>query len=155
MRIRWYFVPILTVAVGCATIIHGSSQDVAIASQPTGADVTVDGRAFGRTPVTANLRRKDIHSVKIVLAGYQPFEMNLTRHVSGWVWGNILFGGLIGLAVDAITGGLYEIKPDQVMAQLGKSQGMAVMGPDRILVLLVATPDSSWIRIGTLERVTP
>src|SRR6266404_2478012 len=93
---------------GCATIIHGTRQDVGISSTPTGASVSIDNTENGKTPLIAKLTRKDNHIVKIELAGYQTFEATLTRSVSGWVWGNIAFGGLIGLAVDGISGGIYK-----------------------------------------------
>jgi len=83
--------------LACATILHGSSQDVGIASQPTGASVTVDNQMLGHTPVVAKLKRKDKHTIAVALDGYQPFEVTTTRSTSGWVWGNIVFGGLIGL----------------------------------------------------------
>jgi len=37
--------------------------------------------------------------------------------------GNIVFGELIGLAVDAMSGGLYNLTPTQISAQL--VQGIA------------------------------
>src|SRR6266566_2573403 len=86
----------------CASIIHGAHQDVGVSSNPTGAQVSVDGQIKGTTPVVANLTRKDNHIVRSELAGYKPYETTVTRKVRGWVWGNIVFGGLIGLAVDAI-----------------------------------------------------
>src|SRR2546423_15507985 len=97
----------------CATIMHGSGQDVGISSAPTGASVWIDNSEKGRTPLIFKLTRKDNHTVKIQMDGYQPFEATVTRSVSGWVWGNIVFGGLIGLAVDAISGRIYERTPDQ------------------------------------------
>lgn len=139
-----------TVFWACATIIHGSSQEVSINSQPTGAKVTVDGQPAGSTPVVAHLRRKDTHVVSIAMDGYQPFEIATTRSVSGWVWGNIVFGGLIGLAVDAITGGLYNVKPDQVQAQLSKTASQAVLQNGTLYVFLVRQPDPGWQRIGQL-----
>ena len=45
----------------CATIMHGTSQDIGIQSRPTGATVTVDNQAYGKTPVIAKLSRKDHH----------------------------------------------------------------------------------------------
>jgi hypothetical protein len=36
---------------------------------------------------------------------------------STWEWGNIIFAGLIGLAVDAWTGGMYELSQDKVSAE--------------------------------------
>jgi hypothetical protein len=38
-------------AASCATIMRGSTQDVGIASSPTGARVTVDNQPRGTTPV--------------------------------------------------------------------------------------------------------
>ncbi|HYB63654.1 MAG TPA: PEGA domain-containing protein, partial [Steroidobacteraceae bacterium] len=104
--------------MGCCSIIHGTRQDVGINSSPTGALVKVDNAPSGNTPLVAKLTRKDNHVVHIELSGYQPFDLTLTRSVSGWVWGNIVFGGLIGLAVDAIDGAFYNLTPDQVTATL-------------------------------------
>jgi hypothetical protein len=139
-------------ALACATIIHGSSQEVSISSQPTGAAVTVDNQVLGNTPVVAHLKRKDNHNIVVKMAGYQPFELATTRGTSGWVWGNIVFGGLIGLAVDAITGGLYNVKPDQVSAQLVKTGASATFRNGTLYVFLVRDPDPSWEKIGQLER---
>lgn len=119
---RW--VPLLALAgiapgaAGCGTIIHGTTQQIAITSVPTGAAVMVDTTAYGDTPVTVELRRKDRHIIRIMLEGYQPFELVTRRSTSGWVWGNIIFGGLIGLVVDASTGGMYKLSPEQVEATL-------------------------------------
>src|SRR5271165_4824618 len=66
---------------GCATIIHGTRQAVGISSSPTGAEVWVDNVKMGETPVIAKLRRKDSHTVKMVLPGYQPYETTITRSV--------------------------------------------------------------------------
>src|SRR5437660_5716539 len=127
-------------AMACATIMHGSSQGVSIASQPTGANITVDGLNIGKTPAVARLTRKDMHTIQITLDGYQPFEVKTTRKTSGWVWGNIIFGGLIGLAVDAITGGLYDVKPDQLQASLNKQGASAVVRDRTLYVFLVSDP---------------
>ena len=135
----------------CASIIHGAHQDVGISSSPTAAQVSVDGQVKGTTPIVANLTRKDNHIVKIELAGYKPFETTLTRKVSGWVWGNIVIGGLIGLAVDAISGGLYNLTPEQVSAAL--LAGTAHIAPTRdgLYVAVVLAPQPGWEKVGQLE----
>jgi PEGA domain len=140
-----------TVVVACATIIHGSSQEVGISSQPTGATITVDGVITGKTPVAAKLSRKDMHRVAITMDGYQPFEITTTRKTSGWVWGNLVFGGLIGLAVDAITGALYNVRPEQIAAQLSKGGASVQVDGDHLYVILVPNPDPSWRQIAQLK----
>jgi hypothetical protein len=82
----------------CASLMHGTSQDIGISSSPTGATLSVDNQSTGQTPYIAHLSRKDNHVVELDLPGYAPAEMTLTRKTSGWAWGNIVFGGIIGLA---------------------------------------------------------
>ncbi|MCK9175944.1 MAG: PEGA domain-containing protein [Desulforhopalus sp.] len=108
---------------GCCSIIHGTNQEIAVSSSPTGARVLVNGSQVGTTPATLNLKRNAPPRIRLELEDYQPYEMILTKSVSGWVWGNIVFGGLIGLAVDALDGAIYKLNPEQVSAQLLESKG--------------------------------
>ena len=61
-------------AIGCGTIIHGTTQQVGVSSSPSGADVVVDRIDQGSTPVTVDLSRKDKHTVKLSLDGYEPWS---------------------------------------------------------------------------------
>ena len=146
----------------CATIMHGTGQDIGFNSSPTNAKVMVDGQPRGNTPVIVKLSRKDNHVVRMELEGYQPFEATLTHGVSGWVWGNLVFGGLPGLAVDAISGGLYAINANQVTgtmvpAAAGASQQgePATKKPpqDAFFITVVPHADPSWKRLGTLTSI--
>ena len=137
---------------GCATIMHGTKQQVSISSTPTGARVTIDSAEAGQTPIVVELRRKDRHAIQVDLEGYQPYVIVTTRGTSGWVWGNIIFGGLIGLAVDAITGGLYVIRPDVIEATLPTTTAQFQQDGDRLVVKVVLAPEPGWQLIGTLRR---
>lgn len=148
-----FLIVLLFFVYGCATIMHGTKQQLGISSNPTSADVTIDGQIFGKTPLTAELSRKDNHLVKIELEGYLPYETNLTRKTSGWVWGNILFGGLIGLAVDAISGGMYKLTPEQIQAELKNANIASVKNDDYLFITVVLSPDPTWEKIGNLEIV--
>jgi uncharacterized protein YceK len=137
---------------GCATIIHGTQQDVGISSTPTGATVTIDNTEKGVTPVVAKLKRKENHTVKIQLAGYQPFETTLTHSVSGWVWGNVAIGGLIGLAVDAISGGIYKLTPEQISGSLQTGHASVLQKDGGLYVVAVLEPQPDWVKIAQLQR---
>ncbi|PYP11342.1 MAG: PEGA domain-containing protein [Gemmatimonadetes bacterium] len=141
------------VVAACATIMHGTSQQVGINSQPAGATVVVDSQTAGTTPVAAKLARKRSHRITVTMPGYQQFEMVTTRKTSGWVWGNIVFGGLIGLIVDASTGGLYDVRPEQVNAQLARTGASGEMRDGMIYVFLVREVDPSWVKIGQLKPI--
>jgi len=140
---------------GCATILRGTGQGIGIASQPPGAEVVIDNKMYGKTPVSAKLRRKDNHHVVVHMEGYEPYEIILTRQTSGWVFGNILFciGAPIGLAVDAIAGGMYSLSPDQVNAQLPtEATSGAQQQEGTLYVILVPEADPAWDKVGQLER---
>jgi uncharacterized protein YceK len=140
------------VTSGCATVIHGTRQDVGISSTPTGASVTIDNLQSGTTPVFAKLRRKENHVVRISLPGYQPTDLTLTSSVSGWVWGNIAIGGLIGLAVDAISGGMYKLSPQELSAALGATSARTVTkSSDGVYVIVVLKPEAGWAKVAQLE----
>lgn len=135
----------------CASIIHGTRQDVGISSVPTGATVVIDNAQTGTTPFVAKLTRKDSHIVRITLPGYQPDDLTLTRGVSGWVWGNIVFGGLIGLAVDAIDGGMYKLTPQQLTATLSSEHASLMKSKDGVYLVAVLRPRSDWVKIAQLQ----
>lgn len=99
---------------GCATVASGRTQDVLIRSNPSGADVLIDGMVSGTTPMLANLVRKKRHVIRISKPGYGTVTRATTRGFNWWYLGNIILGGIIGLVADPITGAIYEINPDVV-----------------------------------------
>jgi hypothetical protein len=116
----------LIVCSGCASIVDGGRKKVQINSNPPGAMVTVTdsaGRmvASTNTPVTVRLPRyKDYfqgekYTVKFDLPGYYPSEMQIRPALNPWYFGNIMFGGVIGLAVvDPMTGAMWTLSPRKV-----------------------------------------
>jgi hypothetical protein len=148
---------ILTISIfllftqACGTIMQGTTQQVGISSNPSNASVTINGQNHGNTPMIIDLKRKDSHMVRIQLDGYQPYETNLTRSTSGWVWGNIVFGGLIGLVVDSSAGGMYKLTPEQIDAEMRSSQAEALSNEDGLYIAVVLEADPSWEKIGSLE----
>lgn len=68
------------------------------------------------------------------------------------MWGNIIFGGIIGLAVDAMTGGLYNLTPDQLNSTLARQSASVAPAKDGIYVVLVVAPETGWNRVGQLRR---
>lgn len=142
----------IALLTGCASIMHGTSQKIGISSSPTGANVIVDNMPRGTTPVFVDLKRDSEHIVTIQMPGYEKAQLTITKSVSGWVWGNIVFGGLIGLAVDAISGGLYSLSPEQVNAELHKGSASASYYKEGVFVVAALQPDPSWKKVGQLER---
>lgn len=97
----------------CATIIQGRNQDVLITSNPSGAEAGIDGIKVV-TPATVSLNRKKSYAIKIQKEGYKSKSSVISKGYSGWLWGNAIFGGLIGLTIDFITGARYKLIPESV-----------------------------------------
>lgn len=140
----------LTSLTSCATVMHGTRQSVGIASNPSQASVWVDRVYAGNTPLIVEMTRKDNHVVRIELEGYQPYEAVFSRHLSGWVFGNIIFGGVIGVAVDAISGGIYMLTPDQIQAELRANHIAYSKKSKDSYITIVLQPDPSWKKIDNL-----
>ena len=143
---------VVTLLIGCGTIIHGGSQDVSVTSDPSGATVEIDGSEVGDTPVTRSLDRGSQHTVAISMDGYETEQVTIQKSVDGWVAGNIVFGGLIGLAVDAATGGMYKLSPTQVQQTLDEETA-ARKAEDEVYIAVVMEPNSDWKKIGQLEPI--
>ena len=147
----------------CASIIHGSNQAVDFSSQPSGAKITIDGKDYGFTPKSVDLKRrgrlkgeistKKEYAVKVELNGYYPYEIKIKREMDGWFLGNILFGGLLGIIIDASSGAMYKLTPDQVIAQIGKTTVMNInKADDKMYVAVALDIDPDWEKIGTMEK---
>ena len=145
-------ITVMSFISGCCSIMQGTKQSVGISSTPTGAAVCVDNMACGVTPLIKDLKRGDEHIIKIEMQGYMPHEIALTKKVSGWVWGNIVFGGLVGLIVDAATGGMYILTPEQISVTLIKENAKHLYKKNTLYVAVVLSPDPAWQKIGQMQK---
>lgn len=136
----------------CATIISGSKQNIKFSSNPSTATIFIDEVEVGKTPFEMKLARKSEHSVMIKLDGYQTYETKLTKKFNAWYIGNIVFGGLIGIIVDPITGAIYNLSPDDISAQMNKGTAFKSNGKD-IYIAIAMNIDPNWGKIGQLEKV--
>ena len=108
---------------GCATIVSGSTQTIAVTSIPSGATVTAEpGGTKATTPGSLILDRKGgPYRVTFALDGYDPYSISLTTGTNGWTWGNVIIGGIIGMLIDSSTGASIKLSPDEVSANLVKA----------------------------------
>jgi hypothetical protein len=155
------------VAGACATIINGSTQEVAISSQPSGAAVRIYDQVNSEvwsstTPGSAVLNRGNgffsgsSYRVEISKEGFQTEIVQLTSRLNGWyMGGNLLLGGLIGwLIVDPLTGAMWVLSPDSVNARLSEaSVGMPALTANGLVVVLKQEIDPMLWHTAQPERV--
>jgi len=99
---------------GCATLTKGSSQTITVSTDPSGANCALsrDGKmvaVINPTPGSIPVEKSSgTISVLCKRAGYQDSAGVLASEFQAMTFGNILFGGLIGLAVDAASGAMNQ-----------------------------------------------
>lgn len=100
--------------IGCATITKGGDQTVTITSDPPGAACTLsrEGGVIAAVPQTPGSiqidKDKDTITVSCKKEGYFEMIQPMEAAFQGMTFGNILFGGLIGVAVDGMSGAMHQ-----------------------------------------------
>jgi len=127
---------------GCSSIVDGGPKLVQINSNPLGAKVTIfdktgkeiDSRT---TPTSVALKRShgffsgEDYKLVFDAPGYYPYETHIQSSVDGWYFGNVIFGGLIGiLIVDPATGAMFTLSPREVNHNLVSSA--VVLTPEEL-----------------------
>lgn len=104
--------------VGCASITRGTTDQVAVTSVPAGASIRTSMNHTCITPCTFTVGRKDEFIVMASMPGYRDASIPVKTKVAGGgaagFAGNVLFGGLIGMGVDASTGAALDHYPSPV-----------------------------------------
>lgn len=114
---------------GCAALFNGKTTAVQMNSNPTGAEVLVNGNRVGTTPLSMDLSNKDTHTVTFRVPGRPEVTCVINRKVGvGWVILDVL-GGLIPVVIDAATGSWYELDKNVCNATLGGELDLAQLDP--------------------------
>jgi len=103
---------------GCATIMHGTTQDIGVSTDPAGANLLVDGEQHYTSPAMITMKRKHDHTVEIFQEGYNKELVEIKGDLSWAVAGDILAGGAIGYGIDAATGAQRRLVPEKVEVRL-------------------------------------
>ena len=101
---------------GCATLVNGRNQEIAVSSTPSGATVKT-GDVQTTTPGKLTLRRNEDHELTFTKDDFPERQIKLESTGSWWLLGNVvwgLFGGVIGVAIDTANGAGSKLKPGSV-----------------------------------------
>ncbi|MCP9234628.1 hypothetical protein [Lewinella sp. JB7] len=120
-------------STSCASIVSKSNYPVVIDSTPSGARITITDKKGvdvyrGNTPATVKLKSgsgffsKAQYVVNFEMEGYDSGMVPIEYKLDGWYFGNILFGGLIGLLiVDPATGAMYKLDTEFINQTMSRS----------------------------------
>lgn len=117
----------------CASIVSKSTYPLSINSSPSNAKVSITDKKgkeiyLGNTPANVKLKAgagffsRAEYQVKFSSPGYDDKIVPITFKLDGWYFGNILFGGLLGmLIIDPATGAMWKIETEFLNETLSKS----------------------------------
>jgi hypothetical protein len=144
--------PVL-VLTGCASIVGKDAFPVTINSNPDGANIIIKdekGKSVfsGTTPTTVTLTAGESYfhaksyNITFSKPGYAEQYVEVKATLSGWYFGNILFGGLIGmLIVDPITGKMWKL-PADVSANMSQKLSSNQNQPTLQIMMLNQVPEN-------------
>ncbi|MFA6318396.1 MAG: hypothetical protein WC943_13385 [Elusimicrobiota bacterium] len=134
-------------ASGCATIMHGTSQEVRVDSSPRGAECR-SGNSSVVTPGFLKLDRGAEHHVVCKLEGYRSSGLSVTPTHSGWIFLNLL--PIIGTIVDFVDGAAYNLHPEQAMVYLSPGSDPAEAA---VLAAVIITSEDPMLRQKLTEGI--
>ncbi len=106
----------------CSTVTRGTTNQIQITSEPSGASVRTSLSQTCTTPCTISVSRKDEFQVTYTKEGYKESNIPVKTQIAGagvaGFAGNVLVGGVVGMGVDAVTGSTLEHVPNPVHAVL-------------------------------------
>jgi hypothetical protein len=97
---------------GCATIVHGTNQDVIVRTVPEKASVQLDGQVQN-SPAIFSVKGSSGYNAIVTKNGYKTGH----AHVKGsFRAGSAIFGNILwlvpGVLIDLITGAAYEMQKE-------------------------------------------
>jgi hypothetical protein len=126
---------IVCTLAGCASVMCGRHAEIAINSNPPRAQVAVQNEkgetvARSTTPAIVSLKRSNglfkkapRYTAFIERPGYETAEVSINPKWNPWILGNVVLGGVIGLAADSATGAIWRYSPDEINQSLSPSSG--------------------------------
>jgi hypothetical protein len=137
-------VALVLLTTGCATLTKGTQQTITVATDPPGAACTMsrDAKAVAvvnPTPGSMPIE-KGAGTISILCKkqGYQDAAGVLASEFQAMTFGNILFGGVVGIVVDAASGAMHRY-PDRVTITLIPAEFTTVKARDEFFDRMRAT----------------
>ncbi len=102
-------------ASGCASVVSKTDSTTYLETDPEKARCVLHGQDFKRIVNTPDSIQLPSAAAPLTVAceaeGYKNTTAILDTKTDGWIWGNILLGGVIGAVVDGARGAGFKYPP--------------------------------------------
>ena len=111
-------VPMIIVSLtGCAAIFAAKTVPVAMQTNPSSAEVWIEGNRMGLTPITLSLSNKKSYVVTFKKEGQEATYQINSKVGTTWVILDML-AGFAPIVIDAATGSWYKLDPTIINVNL-------------------------------------
>jgi hypothetical protein len=133
LKLKFLAISSILLLTGCASIVSKSSWPITINSSPSEAKISIKDKKgieiyTGNTPATLKLKSgagffsKARYQVTFEKVGYDKKVVPVEFKLNGWYFGNIIFGGPLGLLIiDPATGAMFKLETEFLNETLTKS----------------------------------
>ena len=133
LKLKFLAISSILLLTGCASIVSKSSWPININSSPSEAKISIKDKKgieiyTGNTPATLKLKSgagffsKARYQVTFEKVGYDKKVVPVEFKLNGWYFGNIIFGGPLGLLIiDPATGAMFKLETEFLNETLTKS----------------------------------
>jgi len=112
----------LIVTNGCSTIFNGTGRDVSFTSNVPGAEIYVEGKFVGKTPIIARVGHGRHRLVEARKPGYVPERAILTSFNGNLLWlllvPCLVVPFILDAPIDALTGAMFPVDESSVRLDL-------------------------------------
>ena len=103
-----------TISTGCATLFGPDNHPLTIGSEPSGADIYINGFRTGSTPMVLNLKPNKPYIIEFRKEGFAKTTTFIdTKIDTKWIVLDVL-GGLIPVVIDATSGAWNKFDQDVI-----------------------------------------
>ena len=108
---------LLPTLLGCGTMFGGTREIITATSAPDVARITTSPESGSfTTPASMSLERKHSYTLTFTKDGYEPATFQINKKLRGGIVVlDVLFTGLLGVIIDATTGGWYTLQPQSAL----------------------------------------
>lgn len=103
---------VLLTLCGCASIVSDNKSVTYLETTPEACKCELHGQDFTRVVTTPDSISLPSEAAPLTIActapGYKRTTATLDTAADGWIWGNIIFGGIVGGVVDAARGAGFK-----------------------------------------------
>ncbi len=154
LKLKFLAISSILLLTGCASIVSKSSWPITINSSPSEAKISIKDKKgieiyTGNTPATLKLKSgsgffsKARYQVTFDKVGYDKKVVPVEFKLNGWYFGNIIFGGPLGLLIiDPATGAMFKLETEFLNETLTKS--VANVDTKELKLLDINTIPAEW-----------